>query len=316
MRELLQAMRSLGTEIVKRLPYPLLLRIFSAYDLRRQTTLARDAAQAAGLPLFESLDVRRLKTSDTVFLLGSGPSINGISQVRWRQIGRCDSIGINFWLVHPFVPRIFFCETIPYEWPSDPRSKRKFEVMIELMRSRGQDYADTTKVMTGAIAVSQRQTLLEAPAAFRRNLHVGVTPGIPARSEAELVTGIRYLQKTGAFAQSVYIPWLLKYAGSAVAMLTLAVRMGYKRIVLCGVDLGQAEYFFHDRQRYPAIADLGFTSQAGVLTTPWLLPTGQVILHLKRMVLDPAGIELYVENPSSVLYPDVPQAPESLFTLA
>jgi hypothetical protein len=38
-----------------------------------------------------------------------------------------------------------------------------------------------------------------------------------------------------------------------------------------------------------------------------------VIYLFKREVLDPAGIELFVENCSSTLFPRVPQAPPSLF---
>ena len=44
-----------------------------------------------------------------------------------------------------------------------------------------------------------------------------------------------------------------------------------------------------------------------------MLPQQQVVAEMKRLLLDPAGVRLYVENPSSALHPMLPLAPESLF---
>ncbi len=33
------------------------------------------------------------KTSDTLFVFGSGPSVNDLSEVQWRHIGEHDSLG-------------------------------------------------------------------------------------------------------------------------------------------------------------------------------------------------------------------------------
>jgi len=87
--------------------------------------------------------------------------------------------------------------------------------------------------------------------------------------------------------------------------------------VLCGIDLGKQDYFYQHRERYPECADWEFSSREKLhLTTrrlPWMIPSQSVICLLKRLVLDPAGIELFVESRGSTLYPDVPLAPQSLF---
>ena len=90
--------------LAKRLPHPLLMRLHQRYQLRTQSALARMVAQRTGLPVLETLDLSQIKTSDTVFVLGSGWSINEITEQRWKVIGRHDTIALNFWLVHPFVP--------------------------------------------------------------------------------------------------------------------------------------------------------------------------------------------------------------------
>ena len=98
--------------LVKRLPHPLLMRIHHRYQLAQQSVLAREVSSRTGLPLLKTLDLRPLKTSDTVFILGSGWSINEITDARWSIIARHDSIAMNFWPFHPFVPRIYLFENI------------------------------------------------------------------------------------------------------------------------------------------------------------------------------------------------------------
>ena len=41
-------------------------------------------------------EIKRFKTSETIFVLGSGPSFNEITSKQWAEIGRHDSFGINF----------------------------------------------------------------------------------------------------------------------------------------------------------------------------------------------------------------------------
>ena len=98
--------------LAKRLPHPLLMRLHQRYQLAQQSALAREVSSRTGLPLLETLDLTPLKSSDTVFLLGSGRSINEIREDRWQVIGRHDSIAMNFWLAHAFVPRIYLFENV------------------------------------------------------------------------------------------------------------------------------------------------------------------------------------------------------------
>ena len=46
---------------------------------------------------------------------------------------------------------------------------------------------------------------------------------------------------------------------------------------------------------------------------PWVLRQSFMIYEMKRLLLDPEGIELYVENRSSALWPTIPEAPASMF---
>jgi len=93
--------------------------------------------------------------------------------------------------------------------------------------------------------------------------------------------------------------------------------MRYRRIVLCGIDLKNSEYFYQDPDLYPETSHVRFQPQdqvhLGLTPMPWMITTDTVLLELKRQVLDPLGIEIYVENRSSALWPVIPAAPEELF---
>ena len=45
----------------------------------------------------------------------------------------------------------------------------------------------------------------------------------------------------------------------------------------------------------------------------WGIRQSDAACAMKRLLFDPAGIELYVENRSSALWPRIPEAPSSLF---
>jgi hypothetical protein len=93
--------------------------------------------------------------------------------------------------------------------------------------------------------------------------------------------------------------------------------MQYRTIVLCGVDLNHSEYFYQDAVLYPETASLEFSPRYQPHATnspmPWRITVESVILEMKRQLLDPAGIRLYVENRSSALWPKIPETPGSLF---
>jgi hypothetical protein len=266
----------------------------------------------AGLPLLQTLNLAGLRGSDTLFVLGSAWSINEISDERWRIIGLHDSVGINFWPAHPFVPRFYHFENIALD-----TQPVMFEALRRLLETRSDEYANTVKIITEVGKVEGRQLIFEIPKGMKRNFYAGFSMPVVARNEEELYAGIRYMQSLGCFTQRRHVAWLFKYGGSVIAMMTLGVIMGYKRIVLCGVDLNNQDYFYHHRERYPECAEWEFAPRSDIhLTTrrlPWLVPAQSAVCLFKELVLDPEGIELFVESPVSTLYPEVPLASQTLF---
>ncbi len=298
--------------VAKHLPHPLLFRLYHFTRLREETARAARAAAAAALPLLETVDLPHLRTSDTLFILGSAASINDIAEERWEVIGRCDSVGMNFWLAHPFVPTFFQFEDLSFA-----EQPEMHEAFVQVAGRRAEAYANTLKIAMEVNSTGSRATIFELSDVMKRNMYVGFSMPVVARTEGELRKGVNFMRSIGAFSRDQRTRWLFKYGGSVIAMLTLGVRMGYRRIVLCGVDLNRQEYFYQDRERYPECADWEFVPRSEThLTTrrlEWLVPAQTAVWIFKEMVLDPEGIELFVESAASTLHPKVPLASQALF---
>jgi hypothetical protein len=293
--------------VAKSLPYPLFLRLFYAWDRVQWRPRAVAARKRAGIPRLDQVDLLQTKSSDTLFVLGSGPSINRISPERWQSIAAHDTVGFNWWLYHSFVPKFYFFEVIEKEV-----SPEAFESYLALAGHRAPDYASTIKVAMEFHRLGV-QTLDHLPSAFRNNLFAAHKVEAPARTDGELAQALCYLQSRGAFQVTGHFSYLLKYAASLTTMLAFALRLGYKRIVLCGIDLKTSDYFFQDRRIYPESWEPSeaehFETHFTEVPLTWKLPVTRAVAVMKRQLLDPAGIELYIESQDSALWPMLPVFP-------
>ena len=304
-------------EITKQLPHPLLMRSYHYWHVKEHRTTTRQAAKKAGVPMLDRLDLSTVKTSDTLFILGSGASINDISPEGWINIAKHDSVGFNFWPLHPFVPRMYFFESIQYNLGGGDEETEVFRTVMRMLTNRAEAYKNVIKVITDVRLNQDRQLIYQLPSAWKTNLYAAYTVPPVARTPEELDNGVRYLKGNGAFAPAQHIDWLFKYCGSLSTMIALGVRMQYRRIVLCGIDMGMQHYFFQDPKLFPHTSKYEFVPRFETHHTAvgraWMVPMQDVVATLMKEVLKPAGIELYLENPNSALWPMVPTIPPDAF---
>lgn len=290
--------------VAKSLPYPIFLRLFYMWDWLEMRPRAEAARKRGGIPLVDQIDLLRMKSSDTLFVLGSGPSINQISAERWDVIAAHDSVGFNWWLYHSFVPKFYFLESM-----EKTVSPEAFDAYLALVARRAADYASTIKV---AMEFHRQgtQTLDHLPPAFKENLFAAHKVEAPARNGNELVRALRYLQRRGAFEVSGHFTSLVKYAASLTTMLVFGLKLDYRRIVLCGIDLKTPDYFFENRLFYPKSWEPPAAERNGSHDTDvplrWRVPVTRAVAVIKQQLLEPAGIELYVESEDSALWPIIP----------
>ncbi len=256
------------------------------------------------------LDFSELKTSDTLFVLATGASINGYDDTRWRVIEQHDSIGMNWFMLHDFVPDLYVMEMIQ-------RDHR------QLLSMRAEDYRDVPIILKSHLTnlsprrLGQRlEKLRKIPPHIRDRFYLSLDVLAAGTDLSQTYGAYKVMRKAGFFKPKPRFRLLTKRRGSITFIINLAVRIGYTRIVLCGVDLNHSEYFYDSRRdtlevdgfpvpMNPNMGKVHDTNDAAIHP----VTVHEVIMAIHETVLDPAGIQLYVGDWSSALYPDFPEFP-------
>src|SRR5207237_8231370 len=193
-------------DLIKQLPHPLFLRLFYFQYFFRERRLADAARRWAKLPLLTAEALYKAKRSEVLFILGSGPSINQIPEARWQVMAKHDTAALNFWPLHPFVPRMYFFESIEAD-VDRPRN----EFLLGVLQARAADYQQTTKVAT-EIHGRGRQTIDAVPEAFKKNLYVAHSMPAPARDVRVIAYAFAHRRARDFFHPHKNYAQLVKYA--------------------------------------------------------------------------------------------------------
>lgn len=232
-------------------------------------------------------ELRRRRRSDTVFVFGSGSSLNELTPTDWAHISEHDTIGFNWWVHQRFVRTDFHLirgiadsDRLPSTWR--PQLSEYFRLIRENAL-----FAETVflvhsgfRAITGNRAIGLRLLPLHNPVFLWRT---SIRVGAPSRSFTE---GLTHGQST--LQEAINFAYLL----------------GWKRIVLAGVDLYDRRYFWLppdetrslDRLRGATAADEHVQATMGLVER----------LASWRDWLNDEGVALEVLNPRSLLAGAVP----------
>lgn len=235
------------------------------------------------------------KKSDTIFIIGSGPSIMDVTPAQWSYIKKHDSFGINYSFLLDFVPTFHQQEYGRTDW-----LRKLFK---EVFSSRREMYSNTVWFL------SSRE--------YKRALHPRYTPELlpkdPICCFYEYPSVIR-LESNRPFTKSDFEKAIV-YRGSLTVVLYLVLQLQYKNIVLLGVDLETPSHFFDDMpemRRYIENQRQAVTNM--LVKTYWtMIPKGdkyhghdKYLYALNDLYCKTRGIKLYVQSEKCLLYPKIP----------
>lgn len=203
-------------------------------------------AEAFLLRHFSSRDFRRKlgpkSAAKTFYVLGSGASIEDITNVQFDHIGAQASVGINNWGLHPFVPDMYSLESVP--WIGDGKDF-----------SRAMQFLDRED-----IRLRQPEILILRPKTASEVHQISVLPPelkasvsfygrvTPSTREAKNLGGdIKYFFSHIA---PRYPSVVMDSGASVVRMVVIGMLLGFRRIVLTGVDLNGSPYFWEKNPEY------------------------------------------------------------------
>ena len=196
----------------------------------KQKKLRQQVSRWGGDPL-STLDLLERKTSDTVFILGSGPSINDLTEDAWRVIRQNDSFAFNRFVAHSHTPTYYNSERVSVEW-------------LETVVQERPDYRDHVLLMSNA----KHFVDWHDASNFRRFENHRFTCPYIVGGALEILDKIFAVVYSNGLA--LRNGFYFHYRGSLSLVLSLCFLAGYRKIVMLGVDLTKYNYFFENTNQY------------------------------------------------------------------
>jgi hypothetical protein len=230
-------------------------------------------------------ELKARKKSDTLFIFGCGYSLNSIPKSEWERISAHDTIGFNWFNHQSFVRCDFFfireITSFVHEYRSPFGYIRKMKKYSNLFKKSV--FKDTAFILQREWrAVSSKYF---AGLGFLSDR----APVFPYKSVARG----QLKEPTAAFSDGlVHGPCTL------AELVNFATLMGYKKIVLTGVDLYDQRYFWlpQDKTR-PELEERKIAATDVYPGIRWTVDYFKFI----KPYLDRKGISVFVYNPKSLL---------------
>jgi hypothetical protein len=249
--------------------------IFGSFRLRLSSYCADRQARRNYVTLSIE-EVRRRRTSDKVFIFGSGSSIKKITADEWAHFSQFDTFSYSQFGRNRQIPIRFHMVA----------EILVFEEFLEIYRNNPQ-YRDTIYVVQeGWPAVMGNQFVASGV----------IEEGRPLVRFKRTKRG-KFVPPTKSIREGI-----VHTANSVSDMVNLAFLFGWKEIVLVGVDLVDRRYFYLGDSETQKLEFPGLT-----YASPF--PGGDAVLKLFKIwspYLRSQGVKLSIYNPHSLLAAELP----------
>jgi hypothetical protein len=290
--------------LLSRRAFPVLFGISAAKTLVGHVVEGRRLRRKGLSRRIHHLDVSAHKRSDTLFVLGGGTSINRITPAQWKRIEAADSVGFNFWFVHDFVPTYYVFEPII--------ETDRAEVFFQLMALRAREFRNVPIIVKDIAIRSRPLDVSRIPGEMRSSLHVSNDLYIPALDLDDVRSALSWMATLGIYDQRGRLWFVPHLRASLFYLVFFGLLAGYERIVLCGVDLWNKDYFYDEaRSAYAArgipVPRNHHEGRAHSTVDPAFgLPIDQLLYSVDQLVLKPRAVDLLVAFEDSLLHPRIP----------
>lgn len=245
----------------------------------------RDRIGRSRLRLMSETELRDARRSDTGFVFGSGASLRELSASDWAHVARHGTVGFNYFIRQRWV-RLDYHLVGEVATGDDLDRSRWLPALQEYVRLL-EDNPCCAETILG---------LQEGWAAYQSNRLSGLGLLPATRRVFRYRKGARGILRPPARSLR---EGLVHGAGSVCVAVNLAYALGFRRIVLAGVDLYDSRYFWvEDDAPRPDLVALGRADPAATHSTASALVP---YLGRWRELLSAEGVELTVLNPRSLL---------------
>ena len=278
--------------------------MFFQWEASKERKRVAATAAQMNLPILEAGALRSLAKgkpdAKTAFILGTGASAARLSAEKLHVIQSQFSIGVNQWMFHSLIPDMYAYE---------------FDERLALLRSLDRPEIRVAKPPILFLRPRDAEGIANAahiPAFLRPTTYVYGRANLWTRKSENIVRDVQraldYSNKTGAPALVV------DDGASIVRMIALSYLLGFRRIVLVGVDLNSVEYFWDEDPTYIQRLgidefDAGQTGTVHETLSDGPRPFGvDVFISGMARALALVGVHLEVDSPLSALARSIPVA--------
>jgi len=183
--------------------------------------------------------LKKYKTCDTLFVLGAGQSINNLTDENFHEIEKYDSIGVNGFAYHNFVPKFHSFEL---ENQHNPLALGMFIGTSNNIINLQEKYKKTAIIFRQyKIKNEELESNVKRIIGFG-NAYWNVYDQMPGNSLEEYENYLKIYKKKGLFDHNDFFP---NKSSSMSWVISMAYQLKYKEIVFCGVDL-LGDHFYNN----------------------------------------------------------------------
>jgi hypothetical protein len=183
---------------------------------------AKILAYRHGVKTIDNLNFQKYKKSDTMFILGSGSSVNKFTNKHWDIISDNDSLGLNFWIAHDFIPT-FYC----YEEPADILDRRR--IFYDIMDHKKKSLINTPIVIKDLIPY--KVSFERIPQELKKNIYLSLDFDLPVKGSNDLMMDyFDLLKKMKRFENTGKIKFIYSVTASLSYAAFLRCSWGIKKL--------------------------------------------------------------------------------------
>lgn len=226
-------------------------------------------------------------------VLGGGASVNNLSSDFFDKLEDYDVIALSYAVLLPVKVDYFLYEI--------PRSKELSQEHNEILYPRLAD--KNKKGGIGSFFVKNPNTKLGKLRRAFPLILPSITFPIHVQSEKKLAYMIRFFKKTGLSRK-----YFFQSRGSLFSSVFWGDSIGYKEILLVGIDLNTVEYFYEDKNKWFDFSIPNPFYDKNIVNKG-VHPTNDEDLGMKiedamRVLKENIEAKVFVTNPNSALAPD------------
>ena len=225
----------------------------------------------------------KVKKSDRVFILGCGYSINKMKSTKFEHIRMHNSISIGPWFYHRFIPDI--C-TLELSNRIDVKFSEQEKFLLKKLENSSLNYSSTIFLLKSRIPHDTITNGIYKTISTRYNFHWVDTRIIFSETKFNLSLTIIILNLFKYFDSATKF---IQYQGSLIWSILIAYKMGYKEIILCGIDL-KGNYFFDQGQK------LNEKEHSSLIKSRTSLNLIESVLIFEKYLLRKRGVKLLINS--------------------